>query len=279
MKLISEATLAGVAEGSTLTVTAPFIVTPMAAEIAQQKRITIRDDSAPSESSRSAGASAAHKAGGDSLAAKIDSTLLTPETTPDQIVDLCDQAVDLDVKSVCVNPVFVELAVATINNRGPLVTTVCGFPLGATRSVIKAAEASLAEAQGAREFDMVLSVGQLKAGNLACVHRGISKVREALKNESSVLKVIIEAPLLTNEEKVIASIVAVEAGADFVKTGTGLSGPATIEDVSLIRQAIGDRAQIKAAGGIRDRRTAMRLIGAGADRIGTSRVAEVLGRQ
>lgn len=280
--LVSEEMVSGLPEGSTLRITKPFIVTPSAADVAEQRSITIVEvtpsDEPPGSTPQ---AEPASQQGSDhaSLAARIDSTLLDPEATPDQIVSLCNEAVALTVKAVCVNPIFVELAVSTLNDRGPVVAVVCGFPLGATPSIIKAAEAGLAEAQGAREFDMVLSLGQLKAGNLVCVHKGIAKVRKALKNRSSILKVIIEAPLLTNEEKVMASIVAVEAGADFVKTGTGKSGPATVEDVILIRQSVGGHAQIKAAGGIRDRYTARRLLSAGADRIGTSRAAIVLNSQ
>lgn len=277
--LVSEEMVSGLPDGSTLKITEPFIVTPSAADAAEQRNITIvgvaRSDTPP-ESTRLAEPELLRASDGLPLASRIDSTLLRPDATPDQIVSLCNQAVALKVKAVCVNPIFAELAVSTLNDRGPVVAVVCGFPLGATPSIIKAAEAGLAEAQGAREFDMVLSLGPLKAGNLVCVHKGIVKVRNALKNRSSILKVIIEAPLLTNEEKVMASIVAVEAGADFVKTGTGSSGPATVEDVILIRQAVGDHAQIKAAGGIRDWKTAQRMITAGADRIGTSMTAKVL---
>lgn len=278
-KLVIEETISDLQEGSTLRVTEPFTVTPLALDLAQQRHITIVGIS-PSDAGPAAADRADHAIrfdpSIDSLAAKLDSTLLLPDATPDQIISLCHQAVELGVKAVCVNPLYVKLAVLTLDGRGPVVATVVGFPLGAIPSVIKAAEAGLAEAEGAREFDMVLPVGKLKAGDYACVRDDIARVRNSLKRPSSLLKVIIEAPLLSSEEKVAASIIAVEAGADFVKTGTGLSGPATIEDVILIRQAVGDRAQVKAAGGIANRQTAIRMLAAGANRIGTSKAAVVL---
>jgi deoxyribose-phosphate aldolase len=273
--LVQAATIARLKNGSTLWVSPPYLVTPSAAELAKRKQVTI---AVVAESSEQEIASEPAPEASDSrrLAARIDATLLAADATPDQIEALCHEAAAHGFAAVCVNPNYVELAAQTLGDKGPVVAAVCGFPLGANASSVKAVEARLAEAQGAREIDMVVSPGWLKAGRWPAVRDDVAAVRSALKQQSSLLKVIIETPLLTDEQKVAASIVAVEAGADFVKTGTGYSGPATVDDVALIRQAVGDRARIKAAGGVRDRSTAEALIEAGADRLGTSRPAALL---
>jgi deoxyribose-phosphate aldolase len=298
--LISEATVARVREGGVLRVCKPYLVTPMAAELAAKKKIQIVE--AVNETKDTPGGSGAPqlavgfiRSGGPplavgksgpitdtlpyDLAGRIESTLLAVDATPTQIEALCDEAVRLGFVAVCVNPIYLPLVVERIAGRGVRVVTVCGFPLGANATEIKAAEARLAEAQGANEIDMVIPIGYVKAGRLKEVKQDIESVRHVLHSPATVLKVIIEAPRLTDEEKVAACVVAIEAGADYVKTGTGFSGPATAEDVALLKRIAAGRVKIKAAGGIRDRRTALALIAAGADRIGTSHAAALVGQE
>jgi deoxyribose-phosphate aldolase len=284
--LVSAATVARLKKSSVLKVAPPCIITPSAAELARQKGIdiqiiaghesagTVRGGNQPAGDETTTPTPAT-----DALATRIDSTLLAADALPDQIRALCEEAAGHGFAAVCVNPVFVALAVATVAGRGPAVATVCGFPLGAQASAIKAAEARLAESEGAAEIDMVLPIGLLKAGDFRAVRDDIDAVRKALARSDTILKVIIEAPHLSDQEKVAASIIVVEAGADYVKTGTGFAGPVTVEDVTLIRRVIGSQAHIKAAGGIRDRATAELLIAAGADRIGTSSAASLMDRR
>lgn len=268
LTLISAATVARLKNGSVLQVRSPYIVTPSAAELAERKEVRIEE---------TGGAPADEPAPNDtSLAPYIDSTLLTSEATPGEIETLCEEAATRGFAAVCVNPIYVTHSVARLSDTRIAICTVCGFPLGAAEAAIKAAEARLAIDRGATEIDMVLPVGLLRAGELGRVRDDITAVRQAM-GASATLKVIMEAPLLTEEQKVTAAVISVEAGADFVKTGTGFAGPASVADVRLIRQAVGDRARIKAAGGIRDRQSALALIAAGADRIGTSRAAAVIG--
>jgi deoxyribose-phosphate aldolase len=273
--LIQAATVARLKDGATLKVTPPYLVTPSAAELATRKRVRIEVVTGTGDSPATPGQS---QAGVDSvsLAARIDSTLLAANATPDQIEALCREATTHGFAAVCVNPCYVSLAVRELGGTGPPVAAVCGFPLGANATSVKAAEARLAESQGAREIDMVLPVGRAVVNDWPAVRDDVAAVRNALKQKSSVLKVIIEAQLLTDEQKVAASIAAVAAGADYIKTGTGFSGPATADDVRLIKKTVGNRARIKAAGGIRDRRSALALIAAGADRLGSSRAAALL---
>jgi deoxyribose-phosphate aldolase len=277
--LIQAATIASLKDGSTLKVTRPYLVTPSAADLAGRKGVTIEvvaESELSSALKPQPQSTTPVTAASRSLASRIDSTLLAADATPDQITRLCEEAQANGFAAVCVNPIHVALAVKTLAAGGPVVAAVCGFPLGANASSVKAAEARLAADQGAREIDMVLPLGALKTGHWTAVRDDVEAVRDAFKYESNLLKVIIEAPLLTDSQKVAASIVAVEAKADYIKTGTGYSGPATVSDVALIRQAIGDRARIKAAGGIRERRTAEALIAAGADRLGTSHASALL---
>lgn len=271
--LISEATVARLKDGSVLNVSAPYIVTPSAADLAAKKRITIEvteRESDPAESNPAPDGEA-------SLASRVESTLLTSCATPEQIVALCDEAAALECYGVCVAPRYVALAVKHTTGHETSVITVCGFPLGANLTEIKAAEARLAEAQGAAEIDMVMPVGALLAGDLASVRDEIVAVRQALKKRETVLKVIVEASLLSEEQIVQACVLACEAGADYVKTGTGFAGPVTEDAVALMKQAVGDRCKIKAAGGIKTRAQAEAMIAAGADRIGTSSAGGILG--
>lgn len=207
----------------------------------------------------------------EQLAAMIDHTLLKPEATPDMVATLCDEAREHRFASVCVNPTYVAQCAAALQGTDVLVCTVAGFPLGATMADVKAYEARRAIEDGAREVDMVINVGALKAGRLAQVRDDIAGVVEVCHARGAACKVIIEAVLLTDREKVEACLVAVDAGADFVKTSTGFaSGGATVHDVALMRATVGPRTGVKAAGGIRTHEAALAMIAAGANRIGAS---------
>lgn len=204
------------------------------------------------------------------LAAIIDHTLLKPEATKDQIVKLCEEAMEFGFASVCVNPTYVSLAASLLKDTPVKVCTVVGFPLGASTPLVKAVEARDAIAAGAREVDMVINVGALKSGDDDLVGRDIRAVVEAARGRALV-KVILETALLTNDEKVKACLIAKAQGADFVKTSTGFGpGGATVEDVRLMRKVVGADMGVKAAGGIRTLETALAMVEAGASRIGAS---------
>ena len=203
------------------------------------------------------------------IASYIDHTLLKADATMDDITRIAGEAASYGFASVCVNPCWVPLCRKLLDGTGVKVCTVVGFPLGAASSRAKAAETAAAVEDGADEIDMVINIGYLRSGMDDEVLGDIKAVREACLGK--VLKVIIEACLLTDEEKIRACRLAEEAGADFVKTSTGFSsGGATVADVSLMRKAVGGRLKVKAAGGIRTLADARAMIGAGASRIGAS---------
>ena len=199
----------------------------------------------------------------------IDHTLLKPEATQAQIEVLCNEAREYDFMSVCVNPSHIELCKKLLEGSDVVVCTVVGFPLGATLTSVKVFEAKEALRLGASEVDMVINIGALKEGRTQFVEDEIRAIKEAVGDK--ILKVIIETALLTEEEIVIASQLVVKAGADFVKTSTGFStAGATVEHVALMKQTVGDKAQVKAAGGVRNTDDLKEMIAAGATRIGTS---------
>lgn len=203
------------------------------------------------------------------LAARIEHTLLKPQAQPADVDRLCDEAVAYGFAGVCVMPYYVPRAAARLAGRGVRVVTVVGFPLGAHRTSVKAAEARDAVAAGADELDMVLQVGALKAGDDAAVEEDIAAVVAAAAGRP--VKVILETALLTDEEIVRGCRIAERAGARYVKTSTGFGpGGATAEHVALMRRTVGSRMGVKAAGGIRTAADAWRMLRAGADRIGTS---------
>jgi deoxyribose-phosphate aldolase len=184
---------------------------------------------------------------------------------------LCDEAREYRFASVCVNPTHVAQCATALQGSGVPVCVVAGFPLGATMADVKAYEARRAIESGAREVDMVINVGALKAGRLSQVRDDIAGVADVCHAHDAVCKVIIEAALLTDQEKVEACIVAVDAGSDFVKTSTGFGpGGATLHDVALMRATVGPRTGVKAAGGVRNYETAIAMVAAGANRIGAS---------
>jgi deoxyribose-phosphate aldolase len=205
------------------------------------------------------------------VARRIDHTLLKPEATREQIEKLCAEARQYSFATVCVNPTWVAVCAAALHGSQSRVCTVAGFPLGATPPEVKAFEAARAVADGACEVDMVLNVGALKSADYRLVERDIAGVVEACRAGGALSKVIIEAALLTDDEKVKACVLAKAAGADFVKTSTGFGpGGATVADVALMRRVVGPEMGVKAAGGVRDLKQAQAMIEAGADRIGAS---------
>ena len=200
----------------------------------------------------------------------IDSTLLAPDAREEQIVSLAKEAKELHFASVCINPCFIKIVKDILDGTDVKVCTVSGFPLGAMTTESKVFETRDAIEKGAQEIDMVINVSALKDGKDDYVEEEIRRIKECCGDK--VLKVILECCLLTDEEKVKACLLAKRAGADFVKTSTGFSkGGATVEDVALMRKAVGEEMGVKAAGGIRDRKTMIAMVEAGATRIGTSR--------
>lgn len=206
----------------------------------------------------------------EQIAAMIDHTLLKADGTQKDIIKLCEEAKQYKFATVCVNPYWVSLAAQELEGSGVGITTVIGFPLGSSSTLTKGVEAREAIANGATEIDMVLNVGAMKSGDFAAVERDIREVAQAC-NGKAIMKVIIETCYLTDEEKQLAAELSKSAGADFVKTSTGFgTSGATLKDIQLIRNAIGDAMGIKASGGVRDLPFALQLIEAGATRLGTS---------
>jgi deoxyribose-phosphate aldolase len=212
------------------------------------------------------------------LARLIDYSVLKPEATADDVRRFCAEARAYHFWSVCVNPIFAGLATRELAGSSVVTCSVVAFPFGATTTAAKVAETRQAVADGAAEIDMVLAIGALKAGNADAVRGDIAAVKQACGG--ALLKVIIEACLLTDAEKVLACRLAKEAGADFVKTSTGFAkGGATVADVALMRRTVGPELGVKAAGGVRTFAEAMAMVEAGATRIGTSAgIAIVAGR-
>ena len=212
----------------------------------------------------------------EAMANAIDHTVLKPDAGPADFEKLADEAMNHAFGAVCVNSCHVALMGERLKGSSVRVCTVVGFPLGAMHPKAKAYEAEVAAENGAFEFDMVLNIGALKAGELKTVEADIQSVRQAV-GAGKVLKVIIETCLLKDAEKVQACKIADAAGADFVKTSTGFSsGGATAGDVRLMKASVGDHMQVKASGGIKDWSTAAEMLSAGATRIGTSSGVTIL---
>ncbi|MFN2280737.1 MAG: deoxyribose-phosphate aldolase [Anaerolineales bacterium] len=214
------------------------------------------------------------------MASLIDHTLLKPDATADQIAQLCYEARKYKFASVCVNPTHVKLCAELLHGTQVKVCTVIGFPLGASSPEVKAFEAQTAIKDGATEIDMVLNIGALKAGDLTLAAQDIHEVVRVGHNAGAIVKVIIETSLLNDEEKITACLLAKEAGADFVKTSTGFSGGgATVEDITLMRRAVGPDMGVKASGGVRDFEDAQSMVKAGATRIGASAGVKIVQEQ
>jgi deoxyribose-phosphate aldolase len=206
----------------------------------------------------------------DDLARTIDHTLLKPEATDAQVENLCREAMEYGFCSVCVNPWFVPLCARLLRRSSVKVCTVIDFPLGATTPETKAYETRDVIGEGAQECDMVINVGALKSRKYDLVERDVRGVVRAAR-PNTVVKVILETCLLTDEEKVKACEIAKRAGADYVKTSTGFStGGATVEDIALMRRTVGAEMGVKASGGVRSREDAEKMVRAGATRIGAS---------
>lgn len=205
------------------------------------------------------------------IAATIDHTVLKTDSTLADVEKICSEAITHRFASVCILPWYVEHAAAILAPHGIPVCTVVGFPLGASTTESKVAESLIAIKQGAREIDMVASITALKSELFDAVYNDIRAVTQAAHAESAIVKVIIETCLLTDDEKKRMCSFVTQAGADFIKTSTGFStGGATLEDVQLLRAHVGPTVKVKASGGIRDKQTALAMLQAGADRLGTS---------
>ncbi len=204
-------------------------------------------------------------------AALIDHTLLKADATRAQVAKLCSEAVKYGFCSVMVNPANVAYAASQVQGSKVLVGTVIGFPLGATTSTAKLAEAVDALRLGANELDMVINIGALKSGERTLVAAEIKSLAEIAHRSGAILKVIIETALLSTDEKIVACQLSVDAGADFVKTSTGFStAGATVADVELMRGVVGNKVGVKAAGGIRTATDLLAMVDAGANRLGAS---------
>src|SRR5215207_1240333 len=214
-----------------------------------------------------------HATGGTpgDVAGYIDHTLLKPDATRADIERLCREAAEFRFATVCVNPTWVALAARLLRDSSVGVCSVVGFPLGATTADVKHYETRRAIFDGAREIDMVINIGALKSGDLRTVERDIEAVVAPCREAGVGSKVIIEAALLTDDEKVTACTLSKAAGADFVKTSTGFGpGGATAADVALMRRVVGDEMGVKAAGGVRDLDGLKAMVAAGATRVGAS---------
>jgi deoxyribose-phosphate aldolase len=210
------------------------------------------------------------------VAKYIDHTILKPDATTDMIVKLCDEAKEYGFFSVCVNPCYVKLCDELLHDTDVKVCSVIGFPLGANSSIVKAFETKNAIEDGADEIDMVINIGALKNKKYDMVLDDIKEVVNAIYGEV-ILKVIIETCLLSDEEKIKACELVVEAGADYVKTSTGFSmSGATVDDIKLMKDVVKGKCKIKASGGIRTRKDLDSMILAGADRIGASASVNII---
>ncbi|MHA1617538.1 MAG: deoxyribose-phosphate aldolase [Candidatus Njordarchaeales archaeon] len=211
----------------------------------------------------------------EELAKRIDHTNIKPISSRDDILRTINEAIKYGFRGVCIPPIWVPLAKEKLHGKGILIVTIVGFPFGYNATEIKVAEAEWAAKMGANEIDMVMNLSAFKSKEYKVVTRDIEAVVNAVSPKP--VKVIIETGYLSSEEIMQAAKIAVDAGASFVKTCTGF-GPrgASIEDIKIIRKAIGDRAKVKAAGGIRDAETALMMLKAGADVIGASSSVKIL---
>ena len=205
------------------------------------------------------------------IAKFIDHTLLKPDATLANIIDLCIEADENNFASICVNPCWIETAVNHLNHSNVKVCTVIGFPLGTNMTETKTKEVELALNAGADEIDVVVNIGRVKMLDEQYLFHEINTISNIALSYKAMLKIIIETSLLSDDEKVFVAKVAVSAGADFIKTSTGFSTDgAKINDIILLRQVVGENIGIKASGGIRSLSDAVSMINAGANRIGTS---------
>ncbi len=211
------------------------------------------------------------------LAKMIDHTILKPETSEDDVIKVCKEAKEYNTMSVCVNPINIELVANQLKNSEVKVCTVIGFPLGANTTETKVFETEDAIKKGANEIDMVLNIGKLKSKDYKYVYNDLKAVADVSTKNKALSKVILETCLLTNEEKVIACILSVFAGLNFVKTSTGFStAGANAFDIALMRTIVGDNIGVKASGGVRTRKDAETMVAFGANRLGASATVKIL---
>ncbi len=220
------------------------------------------------------------KLSANELAGMIDHTLLKPDATLSEIKQLCEEAIQNNFASVCINPSYVETCFDLVKSSNVKVCTVIGFPLGATTTQSKFLEAEEAIKNGAEELDMVINIGKLKNKEYEFVLNEIKSIADLSKKHLCTSKVILETCLLSDEEKVYACLLSKAAGVNFVKTSTGFSkGGATVKDVSLMKFVVGDNLQVKASGGIRSHEDAIAMINAGATRLGASAGVKIIAGQ
>lgn len=210
------------------------------------------------------------------IAAAIDHTQFKPETDREQIVRLSEEAISFGFAAVCVNPCWISVAAAVVHGSPVRVASTIGFPLGANSISVKRLEAEEAIRLGAQELEMVINVGALKSGERRLVQNEIESITRIAHDHGAIIKVILEMPLLTLEEKILSCQLCLAANADFVKTATGFMGGATEDDVALMRGVVGNQAGVKAAGGIRSAAAVNAMLDAGADRIGTSSALAIM---
>ncbi|KGP76549.1 deoxyribose-phosphate aldolase [Desulfosporosinus sp. Tol-M] len=207
------------------------------------------------------------------LAGITEHTLLKPQAAEKDIVALCHEAQQHKLAMVCINPTYVQMAAKLLYGTGIGVAAVVGFPLGATFTEAKVQEVFMVKAHGAKEVDMVMNIGWAKSGNWEAVEQDIVRVVEAAHGCGLLIKVIIETCLLTEDEKKTVAELVKRAGADYIKTSTGFAGGgATVEDVRNLKAWVGEGVKVKASGGIRTREFALKLVEAGAERLGTSAI-------
>ena len=211
------------------------------------------------------------------IAKMLDHSTLQPFLTEEDIRKGCELALKYDCASVCARPCDVPILAELLKGSDVKVCTVIGFPHGSHETAIKVAEAELALAEGCTELDMVINIGKMIAGDTAYVKNEIQQLADAAHAKGAILKVILETCYLTDEQKITCCRLAEEAGADFVKTSTGMgTGGATVHDILLLRAVAGDKIQVKASGGVDTRETAYAMIQAGADRLGVSKVPQIV---
>jgi deoxyribose-phosphate aldolase len=207
----------------------------------------------------------------EQAAGLIDHTLLKPEASRDQVVKLCEEATAYHFACAFVHQTWAPLAVAVLRGTGVKLGVPAGFPQGASFTTVKRFEAAEALRVGASEIDMVMNIGALKSGDRKLVESDIAGVAEVVHANGGILKVILETSLLSLDEKLVACQLSLAGGADFVKTSTGFAGGgATVDDIALMRGVVGDRAGVKASGGVRTAADAIAMVQAGANRVGTS---------
>jgi len=211
----------------------------------------------------------------DELVKLIDHTNITSKASYKDIKSLCNEAKKYRFGCVCVNSFYIKYAVNILRGSGVAVVSTCAFPLGAVPTPVKIYEAEKAIADGAAEIDVVINIGALKSKEYKIVESDIGSISKICRKNEVLCKVILEMNLLSNQEKIKACKIACNSGADFLKTGTGMFGPAKINDIKVMKKIAGTKVKIKAAGGIRNYRQAIEFVKAGADRIGTSAGVEI----